>query len=73
LRSRFSGLDIIKTWIDRHHHRLHRERAVTGKIFQALPNFCPHRQTPLLLLYIRYKVMKVKKYTGLKRSSALRE
>jgi hypothetical protein len=26
-------------------HQLHRERAVTGRIFQALPNFCPHRQT----------------------------
>jgi hypothetical protein len=25
--------------------QLHRERAVTGRIFQALPNFCPHRQT----------------------------
>jgi hypothetical protein len=24
---------------------LHRERAVIGRIFQALPNFCPHRQT----------------------------
>jgi hypothetical protein len=23
---------------------LHREWAVIGKIFQALPNFCPHRQ-----------------------------
>jgi len=23
----------------------HRERAVIGRIFQALPNFCPHRQT----------------------------
>jgi hypothetical protein len=41
-------------------HQLHRERAVTGRIFQALPNFCshrqtfcPHRQTPCLLLYIR--------------------
>ncbi len=22
----------------------HRERAVTGRIFQALPNFCPHKQ-----------------------------
>jgi hypothetical protein len=33
-------------------HQLHRERAVTGRIFQALPNFCPHRQTPCLLLYI---------------------
>jgi hypothetical protein len=27
-------------------HQLHRERAVTGRIFQALPNFCPHRQSP---------------------------
>ncbi len=36
-------------------HQLHRERAVTGRIFQALPNFCPHRQTPCLLLYIRSK------------------
>jgi hypothetical protein len=27
-------------------HQLHRERAVIGRIFQALPNFCPHRQTP---------------------------
>jgi hypothetical protein len=26
-------------------HQLHSERAVTGRIFQALPNFCPHRQT----------------------------
>jgi hypothetical protein len=26
---------------DRHH----RERAVIGRIFQALPNFCPDRQT----------------------------
>jgi hypothetical protein len=33
--------------------QLHRERAVTGRIFQALPNFCPHRQTTCLLLYIR--------------------
>jgi hypothetical protein len=34
-------------------HQLHRERAMTGRIFQALPNFCPHRQTPCLLIYIR--------------------
>jgi hypothetical protein len=33
-------------------HQLHREQAVTGRIFQALPNFCPHRQTPCLLIYI---------------------
>jgi hypothetical protein len=33
-------------------HQLHKERAVIGRIFQALPNFCPHRQTPCLLLYI---------------------
>jgi hypothetical protein len=33
---------------------LHRERAVIGRIFHALPNFCPHRQTPRLLLYIRF-------------------
>ncbi len=26
-------------------HELHRERAGTGRIFQALPNFCLHRQT----------------------------
>ncbi len=26
------------------------------RFFQSLPNFCPHRQTPCLLLYIRYKV-----------------
>jgi hypothetical protein len=29
-------------------HQLHKERAVTRRIFQALPNFCPHRQTPCL-------------------------
>jgi hypothetical protein len=34
-------------------HQLHRERAVTGRIFQALPNFCPHRQINGLLLYIK--------------------
>jgi hypothetical protein len=28
-----------------HDQMLHKERAVIGKIFQALPNFCPHRQT----------------------------
>jgi len=28
-----------------HEQMLHREWAVTGRIFQALPNFCPHRQT----------------------------
>jgi len=28
-----------------HDQMLHRERAVTERIFQALPNFCPHRQT----------------------------
>jgi len=28
-----------------HDQMLHRERAVTGRIFQALPNFCPHIQT----------------------------
>jgi len=34
------------------------ERAVTGRIFQALPTHCPHRQTPsLLLLYIRYFIL----------------
>jgi hypothetical protein len=26
-------------------HQLHKERAVTGRIFQALPNFCLDRQT----------------------------
>jgi len=30
--------------------QLHRERAVIRRIFQALPNFCPHRQTPPCLL-----------------------
>jgi hypothetical protein len=25
-----------------------KERAVTGRIFQAMPNFCPHRQTGTL-------------------------
>jgi hypothetical protein len=42
LRSHFLGLEIIRTWIDR---QLHRERAVTERIFQALPNFCPDKQT----------------------------
>jgi len=28
-----------------HDQMLHREQAVTRRIFQALPNFCPHRQT----------------------------
>ncbi len=38
-------------------HQLHRERAVTGRIFQALPNFCPHRQTDTMFAFI-YKMGK---------------
>ncbi len=37
-------------------HQLHREGAVTGRIFQALPNFCPHRQTDTMFAFI-YKIL----------------
>jgi hypothetical protein len=35
--------------------QLHKERAVTWRIFQALPNFCPHRQTDTMFALI-YKI-----------------
>jgi hypothetical protein len=33
-----------------------REWAMTGRIFQALPNFCPHRQIDTMFALI-YKIM----------------
>jgi hypothetical protein len=39
--------------------KLHRERAVTRRIFQALPTQTNRQTPPLLLLYIRFVQIKV--------------